>query len=240
MEATQFNVTAEMVYRTDEDIAHEVGDNILTELSGYSPVLSESVGRRQLITITLPAPDLKTATTTAMSIISGVAGEIVSIQGMHTSDYDESAGAILQPGDFLTVGEAAEKLGTSGQNIRARIKRGSIPASRLGSQWIIPTEAIPAPTLSSVAAGIRRELPEAHVNQISDTGLEIYLGDDFYLIEQNQDEAWGDGTDWSGREGWIDATDGTTQHTSEVAITFDGLREAAEAAVAYLSSKKSA
>lgn len=95
-------------------------------------------------------------------------------------------------------------------------------------------------TLDQAAHTIQQAFPDAHVNLISDTGIEVYIGldagDTFSLIEQaTVDNLSGEETTgWTAREGWIDATDGFTQHLSEVAPEFDTLTEAVDRAIENL------
>ena len=93
-------------------------------------------------------------------------------------------------------------------------------------------------TLDQAADTIRTEFPEAHVNVISDTGIEVYMGEpeDCYFIEEVSDEETGDTTGWDGREGWGDAIYPGTIHRAEVGTSFDSLAEAVERAISHLRS----
>ncbi|MDR0416211.1 MAG: helix-turn-helix domain-containing protein, partial [Propionibacteriaceae bacterium] len=45
-------------------------------------------------------------------------------------------------GDFLTVAQAADRLGVTRQSVLARIKRRTLPARRRGHRWLIPSSAV--------------------------------------------------------------------------------------------------
>ncbi|MGA2530729.1 MAG: helix-turn-helix domain-containing protein [Acidimicrobiales bacterium] len=42
----------------------------------------------------------------------------------------------------LNIGQAAHRLGVHRETLRAAIKRGEIPASRLGRRWLVPVSAL--------------------------------------------------------------------------------------------------
>lgn len=44
---------------------------------------------------------------------------------------------MTQPGDYVTVSEAAETLGLTRQAILRRIQRGRLPAQKFGPVWMI-------------------------------------------------------------------------------------------------------
>ncbi|GAA4915793.1 helix-turn-helix domain-containing protein [Nesterenkonia rhizosphaerae] len=139
MSTEEFNITAEMAYASAEGDT----DTIVDSLIDYGIALGESVSKRQLVTITVPAPHLKGAITTGMALISEAAGDIVSLQAMSTQAFDETAGIILHPAPLLSVQEFAQKLGTSRQNVVQRIKRGSLPGVMIGNTWMLPATALP-------------------------------------------------------------------------------------------------
>lgn len=51
----------------------------------------------------------------------------------------------LRPPDTVTVQEAAELLGCTPANVRARLTRGSLPGWREGARWRVETSCLPQP-----------------------------------------------------------------------------------------------
>jgi len=45
--------------------------------------------------------------------------------------------------DFLSVSEFCALHGKDPGNVRRLIQQGRIPAQKIGSQWVIPAEAVP-------------------------------------------------------------------------------------------------
>ena len=42
----------------------------------------------------------------------------------------------------LTIGQAASRLGVHRETLRSAIRRGEIPAARLGRRWLVPVSAL--------------------------------------------------------------------------------------------------
>ncbi|NLS09870.1 helix-turn-helix domain-containing protein [Nesterenkonia sp. MY13] len=136
-----YNATVEL----SRELAADEADWVIEKVDGRGVVVTTSLRRRAQVILTVSALDLRSATKLAlMDVEDALVNDLktVSVQVMPTNEFDESGGMIDEPGAFLSVTEAAERLGSSPQNIRARIKRGSIPAARLGSQWIVPAAAV--------------------------------------------------------------------------------------------------
>ena len=55
--------------------------------------------------------------------------------------------------DVLTVGEAAERLGVSGHEVRRLIRTGALPASRVGRTLVVDDEAVAARARLPIGAG---------------------------------------------------------------------------------------
>ncbi len=48
----------------------------------------------------------------------------------------------LAPRHAVTIAEAARRLGVHRETLRGAIRRGEIPAARLGRRWLVPVAAI--------------------------------------------------------------------------------------------------
>lgn len=98
-------------------------------------------------------------------------------------------------------------------------------------------------TLTEAAEAIEANVTaEVHVNETSDTGLEVYLTggadepEDCYFIEATIDEETGETTGWEAREGWGDATYPGIIHRAEVSTHCLTLQSAADEAIRYLNN----
>lgn len=129
-----YNATIELARRVDEDGA----DQLLRDLEVFGVTLTESLRRRTQVVLTVEAGSLRTASVTALGMVEAVGEEPVSIQLMTTKEFDASAGLIDVPTRLYSVTEAAKLLGVSPQAVRARIKTGSLPATRIGESWAVP------------------------------------------------------------------------------------------------------
>lgn len=129
-------------YNATIEIAELLGDepsaDLLDALADFGPALTESLRRRTQVIITVQADSLRGASTAALSIVEGTGHAPVTVQLMPTAEYDATAGMIDAPARLYSVTEAAELLGVTPQAIRARIKTGSLPATRIGESWAVP------------------------------------------------------------------------------------------------------
>jgi excisionase family DNA binding protein len=57
----------------------------------------------------------------------------------------------------LNIGQAARRLGVHRETLRSAIKRGEIPAARLGRRWLVPVTALDRLLAPPVAANHDRE-----------------------------------------------------------------------------------
>lgn len=99
---------------------------------GYDPR-----GRTQIV-ITLPADDLTQAVTTARALFADEPDK-VRMDVMPTAEYDRADEPLPA---LLNVTQAADRLNTSRQAVMARIERGTLPATRVGTRWAIPVSAV--------------------------------------------------------------------------------------------------
>ena len=79
-------------------------------------------------------------------------------------DAGQDAGQEV-PADGLTVAEAARQLGISTAALRKRIKRGSLPALKVGEQWYLTRERVDA-----ARAAARSAAPDTSSPSGSPTG----------------------------------------------------------------------
>lgn len=154
MKSTDFNVVADVsIRRLDEPVI----DHVMDALVDYAGVISRAPDGRTQITITLPAASLRQAITTALSVIDDAIepAAVTAIEAMTTKEFDARSEALeFQPvPDLVSISEAAAALEVSRQAVHQRIESGSLPATRVGSTWVIPKS-----TLEQV---LRASLPKA-------------------------------------------------------------------------------
>jgi excisionase family DNA binding protein len=104
-----------------------------TDLDYYGVAMTVDERRRPQIVITVEALDLRQATATARAVLVEFA-DPVRLEVVTTAEY---AAAAYEFTSFETVTQAAERLGISRQAVLGRIRRGNLPARKIGRQWAI-------------------------------------------------------------------------------------------------------
>ena len=117
-------------------------DAILDELTGHHPaVVAGPTGEAEII-ITLPADNLTQAITTANTLLTRHARHRpIGLEVIPTDLWDKRQGTAPMP-ELLSVTDAANRLGTTRQAVLQRIETGSIPATKVGPNWIIPAATL--------------------------------------------------------------------------------------------------
>lgn len=141
-----YNATIEVAHRPgpagpDPDLA----DTILDDLATCSPVISISERGWLEIAITIPAESLADATTSALAYVRMATAKgdgtarypVVSIAVTTTEEYDKRNGIDLPMPDLVSVTEAAEILDVSRQAVLDRIARHTLPATKVGREYVI-------------------------------------------------------------------------------------------------------
>ncbi|WP_032380932.1 helix-turn-helix domain-containing protein [Rhodococcoides fascians] len=139
---TNFNVVAELDVPM-ESITDELTDDIMAKIEVYHGTLGRSpLGRAQL-TLTLPADTLRQASATAWAVLADAfpARTVLSMNLLLTDDFDRVHGLEPIP-DLLSVSEAAGEMGVSRQRVLQLISTGSLPATKVGNAWLVPSIAV--------------------------------------------------------------------------------------------------
>lgn len=141
-----YNATIEVGHRPDPGgIDPDFADTILDDLATCSPAISISERGWLEITITLPAESLVDATSSALTYIRMATARgdgkaqypAVSVNVTTTEEYDKRNGLDVQMPDLVSVTEAAEILGVSRQAVLDRIGRHTLPATKVGREYVI-------------------------------------------------------------------------------------------------------
>lgn len=143
MKPTDFNVVADVsIRRLDDDVI----DQVMDALVDYAGVISRAPDGRTQVTITLPAVGLRQAITTALSVIDGAVAPatVTAVEAMTTKEFDARSEALeYQPvPELVSISEAAAAMDVSRQAVHQRIESGSLPATRVGSTWVIPKSTL--------------------------------------------------------------------------------------------------
>ncbi|WP_087507942.1 helix-turn-helix domain-containing protein [Cellulomonas iranensis] len=129
-------------------------DRVLDHLVGFGPVVSRGMHGGTTLDVTIPAADVRQAVTVALALTADATGgaQVVGIEVLTTAEFDRRNGLAPVP-DLLSVTEAAETLGVSRQAVLQRLELGTLPGTKVGTTWAIPTSAVEA--LRSSEAGLR-------------------------------------------------------------------------------------
>lgn len=110
----------------------QAADEVIDALIDFHPATSTSPAGAMNVTITLEAESLAAATRIALTLLP----QARAITVLSTADFDAAAEQIPE---LLSVAQAAAQLGTTTQNIRDRLARGTLPGRRIGRDWVLPT-----------------------------------------------------------------------------------------------------
>lgn len=133
---TSHNVRVELATREDLD------DFLIVALGAYHPAIARSERGWVEVYITLPAEDLRQAALTGLAVIGAATSHaVVALEVLTTAEFDARNGLAPVP-ELVSVTEAAEILGVTRQAILQRIDGGSLPATRVGTSWVLQRGAL--------------------------------------------------------------------------------------------------
>lgn len=137
-----YNITIEVNDATP--LAADDVDRITDELESFTPALSNSVRGYRSATVTVPGATLRQAVTAALAVVEAALGaEAVAIDALTEQEFDVRQGWAPVP-DLVSVAEAAELLGVTKQRVQQRINDHTLPATRVGSTYVLPRSAVEA------------------------------------------------------------------------------------------------
>lgn len=139
---TEYNATIELDKRPAPTGDGADWDSILDALPGMSGSVGLSERGWLEVVITLEANSLQTASNTAIVLVENATKhQAISAEVMPTAEYDKRLGLAPMP-ELVSVTEAAESLGVSRQAVLDRIARHTLPATKVGREYVIPAEAV--------------------------------------------------------------------------------------------------
>jgi excisionase family DNA binding protein len=135
-----YNATVDVAKR--EQLTDDQVDAAMARLEQYHPALGGSPRGWQSAIISLPAASLMQATSTALALVEAAFGApALAVEVMTTAEFDARQGWSPMP-DLVSVSEAAELLGVSRQRVLQRIEAKTLPATRVGRDWVIARSAV--------------------------------------------------------------------------------------------------
>ena len=117
-------------------------DQVLEQLAELHPSLSESERGWATARISLPGETLQQATTLACAAAERAFGApAIAAVVMTEAEFDARQGWETVP-ELVSVSEAAQMLGVSRQRVLQRIEAKTLPATRVGRDYVIARAAV--------------------------------------------------------------------------------------------------
>lgn len=137
-----YNAAVEVA--TKKTLTDDQLDDALDELVDYHASISVSPRGWPAARISIPAESLAQATSTAAAVVAAaLGGEVVAATVMTEEEFLAREGWAPMP-EVVSTAEAAEILGVSTQRVRERIGDKSLPATRVGREFVIQRAAVEA------------------------------------------------------------------------------------------------
>jgi len=132
----EYNVRVE--YNTRQNL----DDQVLDALVAYHPATGRGPRGHLEVELTLPATDVVQAVQTAVAVAARALDvPMLSVEAIPTDEFDRRLGVEPIP-ELLSVTEAASTLHVTRQAILQRIESGSLPATRVGNTYVVPSHAV--------------------------------------------------------------------------------------------------
>lgn len=117
-------------------------DQAMTALEAFHPAVASSERAYASARISLPGESLAQATAMALAVVGAALGaEPIAAEVMLEAEFLAREGWESVP-DLVSVSEAAELLGVSRQAVLQRIAAHSLPATKVGREYVIPRDAV--------------------------------------------------------------------------------------------------
>lgn len=117
-------------------------DDIMEQLADHHASVSVSARGWLTVTVTFPAETLTQAMVTAAAVVEAATGcAAIAAEVMPEAEYDARQGWTSLP-ELVSVTEAAQLLGVTRQAVLDRVRRHTLPATKIGRDYAIPREAI--------------------------------------------------------------------------------------------------
>ncbi|HYO38478.1 MAG TPA: helix-turn-helix domain-containing protein [Nocardioidaceae bacterium] len=131
-----YNATVEVAVK-DYD-----ADTMMDRLAPHHPAVGKSERGWASATISLPAESVAQAAVTACAVVAAAFGAPALVCVVMTEREFDARQSWASVPDLVSVSEAAELLGVSRQRVLQRIEAKTLPATRVGRDFVIPRTAI--------------------------------------------------------------------------------------------------
>jgi excisionase family DNA binding protein len=138
--------SAQVEVANQGDFTNDELERVLGQLEPYHAAIGVSPRGYRSAQISLPAEALAQACTTAMAVVAAaLEGEAIACEVMIEHEFGAREGFVPVP-DLVSVTEAATLLGVSRQAVLQRIASKSLPAEKVGREYVIPRAAVAVPS----------------------------------------------------------------------------------------------
>lgn len=139
-----YTATVEVDRRDFQTVTATELDRLVDALAPFHPAVHESPRGYLAATVTLPGATLAQATAAVIPVVeNALRAPVVAVEAMPAREFDQRNGFVPLP-ELISVTEAAELLGVSRQAVLQRIGSRSLPATRVGRDWVLPRAAVEA------------------------------------------------------------------------------------------------
>jgi excisionase family DNA binding protein len=133
-----FAARVELDFR-DFDTDHV--DTLMDLFDVYEGAVARSLAGRVELLLTVPAANLRQASTTVLAVAQAAGDTAVVLELLSTDEFYGRTLATPVP-DLLSVTDAAESLGVSGQRVRQLLEDGKLAGVKIGATWSVLRTAV--------------------------------------------------------------------------------------------------
>jgi excisionase family DNA binding protein len=131
------------VETTSRDLSDSAIDHVMTALAEWHSSVGAGLAGTLEVTLTLPAEDLRQAVAAGIAAVVAAGLIPIGVSALPEKLRDARAGWVTPP-ELASVTEAAAALEVTRQRVLQMITAGKLPATRVGTTWVIPRSALPA------------------------------------------------------------------------------------------------
>ena len=115
---------------------------VLEQLEPFHAALSTSARGFAAAQVSVPGESLTQPAATALAVVAAAyGGDPIACEVMPEHEFDVRQGWVRLP-ELVGVAEAAELLGVSRQRVLQRINEKTLPATKVGRDYVIPRSAV--------------------------------------------------------------------------------------------------
>jgi excisionase family DNA binding protein len=135
------SIELETPFPSRNDDADTLATELATDLEVHGGIVTRSLTGRVQVVFTVQAPDLRTATHTALAVLVSTGRRPFTVEVCPRDEFARRMRTTVVP-DLVSVSQAAEILGVSRQRVLELAKAGKLDAVKVGDTWVIPAAAV--------------------------------------------------------------------------------------------------